>query len=412
MNRNLQLILFFILIVGSILAFVYYKKNYAPKYDWTQNFKKSSDQPYGLKLFYTAVKKQSPKFTVVRGEFYQMYDTSETNSSFVSIGSEFFADSTQALDILKYVERGNHVFLAVNYSPLEILRNFVPIGDSINPFTDQRDSVISLRFINNGAPSHNSIKFHYQQFKDTAAYYWGVYRYSYFNGALMNYGFKPLFSINDSNIIAFYREYGKGRVIVHANPILFTNYYMVTENGFNHANHMLTQLRNGHTYWDEGGALGNNNDFDSEGSNPLKFLFSHPYLKMAWYLLVATIVLYVMFRSKREQRIIPILPLNTNASIEYTKAIGTLYFQNKGQTHIAAEMYTIFLSDVRARYNINTDVPDTELVEQLSQRSGIDKRILYNLFKQFKYVKTDSEATKDNLIQLYNSIENYHKKRK
>lgn len=72
----------------------------------------------------------------------------------------------------------------------------------------------------------------------------------------------------------------------------------------------------------------------------------------------------------------------------------------------------IFLFDIRSRYNIFTDIAEMQLIEQLAVRSGINKNILYTLFNQFKYVRLDPESNTDDLIRLYDSIENYHKKRK
>jgi hypothetical protein len=186
---------------------------------------------------------------------------------------------------------------------------------------------------------------------------------------------------------------------------------MIKKNGFQHANNLLSQLHNGPTYWDDPNALETKNSKTTNG-NPLKFLFSHIYLKWAWYLLLITIGLYLIFRSKREQRIIPLMPVNTNTSIEFTKAIGTLYFQNKGHRHIANEMYMIFLSDIRSRYNIFTDIAEMDLIDQLTMRSGINKSIIYNLFNKFKYVRLDPESNSDDLIRLFDDLENYNKKRK
>lgn len=413
MNRNLAPILFIILIVGGIAAFIYYKKNYFPKYSWAADYKKNSDQPYGLKLFYTAVKNQEQKTTVIFNQSYDKLDTNQSNSNFIFVGNDFYVDSVMAFRILKYVEKGNRVLISSNYCPFEIVRNFVPIGDTIAGFDEVRDSIVSIEFTQDKVPFPAKTNFHFQFLKDTVAYSWNVYRKSYFKDTLAYYHFVPLSFLNDSNLNAFTIRHGKGEIIIHSNPILFTNYYMIRQNGFEHANNILSQLHSGPTYWDDPNSIHNeSNNSSDESNNPLKFLFSHPSLKWAWYLLLFTILLYLVFRSKREQRIIPLMPVNTNASIEYTKAIGTLYFQNKGYSQIANEMYIIFLSDIRSMYNLSTDMPEAELTEQLSMRSGVNRNLLYQLFKQFKYVRTNTDPKEDDLINLYDAIDNYYKKRK
>lgn len=415
MNRNRGLLIFILIVVAGIIAFVYYKNNYFPKYNWFKNYDKNNEQPYGLNLFYKILEEKSKGSTLLHNESYDTIDTNETNSNLIFVGDDFYVDSLTAVDLLRYAERGNCIFIASNYCPLEIARSFVPIGDSIFGFKSNFDSLITVNFNDKKLPYPEELIFHHQYLKDTVGTYWSIYRNRYFNDTLTNYDFIPLSFINDSNVNSFYVLHGKGKIIFHSNPILFTNYYMIRENGFKHTNNFLSLFNNGHLYWDDQ----YNNQYNSDDgddpsnpNNPLKFLFSHPYLKIAWYLFLATILLYLIFRSKREQRIIPILPVNTNASIEFTKAIGTLYFQSKERHHIVNEMYFIFLSEIRSRYFLATDIPDAELIEQLTLKSGIDKTTLYDLFRQFRYLRSYPEATNNEIMKLYDSIEKYHKKRK
>lgn len=411
MRRSTPLIVFLILVVGGIVTILYYKKTYFPKYNWNVDYRKTSDQPHGLKLFYNIIKNQKTETTLLYNQSYELLDTNLTNSNFIFVGDDFYVDSTAALYLLKYVEKGNRVLISSNYCPMELVCRFVPVGDSIYGYTERLDSVVSLDFSGDTVPYPSKLSFHYQYLKDTLAVNWSVYGIRYFKDTLAQYGLIPFSIYNDSCVNSFYVKRGKGKIIFHANPVLFTNFYMVTENGFRHANNYLSQLHKGPTYWDDPYSVQQNNS-RAGSNNPLKFLFSHPYLKWAWYLFLITIVLYLIFRSKREQRIIPLMPVNTNASIEYTKAIGTLYFQSKGHNPVANEMYMIFLSEVRSRYGIFTDIAETDLIDQLSLRSGINKSVLFNLFKQFKYVRNNEDATADDLIILYNAIEYYHKKRK
>ncbi|PBQ33816.1 hypothetical protein CNR22_19190 [Sphingobacteriaceae bacterium] len=408
MSRSL--IVFSLLIALLIGVFIYYKNAYFPKYNWTPDYKINSEQPYGLKLAYTTIK-NNHSTTIIYNQSYHLLDTNSSNSNLVFIGDDFYIDSVAASSLIKYVEKGNNVLISSNYSPLEILRNFIPLHDTIYGFGGRMDSLISLDFRGDSVPFKKKIDFHYQYLKDTASTYWSYYGSNYYKDTLSTYDFEPISFLNDSNLNAFYVRCGKGKFILHANPVLFTNYYMVGQNGFEHANNMLSKLHKGPVYWDDHTSVQSNSS-RSAHVNPLKFLFSHPHLKWAWYLFLITIVLYLVFRSKREQRIIPLMPVNTNASVEYTKAIGTLYFQSKGHTHIANEMYILFLSEIRTRYNLSTDMAELDLVELLSIRSGIDKSVLYNLFKQFKFIRSSEDASADDLINLHNAIENYNKKRK
>lgn len=410
MSRSL--VIFSLLIAVLIAAFIYYKNNFFPKYNWEPDYRTKSEQPYGLKLIYSTIKNNHAT-TIIYNQSYYLLDTTASNSSLVFIGDDCYIDSTSSANIIRYVEKGNIVLISSNYSPLEILRCFIPAKDTIYGFDGGMDSLISLDFSADSVPFKKKINFHYQQFKDTVSNYWNYYRSGYYRDSLTHYNFRPISFLNDSNVNAFYFQCGKGKFIVHANPLLFTNYYMIRQNGYEHANNLLSKLHKGLVYWDDHtSSQPNNEDSKKARANPLKFLFSHPYLKWAWYLFLVTIILYLIFRSKREQRVIPLMPVNTNASVEYTKAIGTLYFQSRGHTHIANEMFILFLSEIRSRYNLSTDIAEKELVELLSIRAGIDKSVLFDLFKQFKFVRSGLDTGADDLVNLYNAIENYNKKRK
>lgn len=415
MSRKVTFVLFALLILGGVVLFVYYKKHYFPKYNWYPDYRKKSDQPYGLKLMFDLLKEQKDGVTVFSSNEYLELDTTLVNTNFITVGNEFFPDSINGVHLLKYVENGNCLFISSEYAPLEIITHFVPIGDTIHGYADMYDSIVHVNFTQDSLmPFREDLRFHHQFLKDTTSRGWTFYEQSYFNDTLAQYGFVPISNCNKQYYGGFYINHGKGKIVVHANPFLFTNYCLTQKNGYKHLANFMSMLNKGPIYWDD--PLGNQsrhgNNEHGTMQNPLRFLFSNDSFRWAWYVFLITVLLYLLFRSKREQRIIPILPVNTNASIEYTKAIGTLYFQTKNHQPLAHELYIVFMAEVRNRYNLPPDLPEQELVSQLSTRSGIAQNVIYNLFKQFKRLREDKESTSDDLIALYKSIENYHKKRK
>jgi hypothetical protein len=411
MNKNLVVILFLLVVAILIAAVVYYQKEYTPKYEWGESYTKDNAQPYGMKLFYTIIKKQNKTVTLIKDQSYQELDTNKTNSNFIMMAHNLNLDSAEASIILKYVEKGNNAFICSNVAPLELSRTFVPATDSIDGYEEYYDSIISVNFGKTNVPYPQKIKFHYQNLKDTIKNNWCGYRWNYFFDTLTYYDFKAISTIDDTIVNSYYIQHGKGKLIFHCNPVLFTNYNLLQKDGFAHVNNILSYFKNGSIYWDDP-ASDNTYTGKSAQGNPLKFLFSDYRLRWGWYLFIITIFLYLIFRSKREQRIIPILPKNQNTSIEYTKAIGTLYYQKGGHNNIASEMYILFLSDVRSRYNIFTDMEEKDLITEISIRSGIKALEIADLFNQFNTIKSNPNTNSKELIELYNSIENYHKNRK
>lgn len=413
MNRNVVVILFIVVIGGAIAALVAYANQYSPKYNWNPELYKRSEEPYGLKIFYDALDKQPQKLATISKGFYQNLDTNKTNTTFLSIGSNLYYDSLKAEHLLKYVEKGNVALIASDGAQTEILRNFFFTTDSVNEFDYYYDSLVAVDFINKELPFSKKINFHHQYLKDTANTYWSGYHKNYFNRSFKKYGFEPFSLIRDTVINSFYIEHGKGKIYFNSTPLLFANYYLIQKNGFEYTNNILSTFNDGEIFWDET-SLKPAFDMGGEASaqnNPLQLLFSHYTLRWGWYLFLITVCLYLLFRSKREQRIIPLMPKNTNTTIEYTKAVGVLYFQKKEHKNIANEMYTIYLAEVRARYHITTNVEEKELIEKISKRSEIKKEDIENLFNQFRKIRFSPIANAKDLIKLHQTIEEYHKKR-
>ncbi len=407
MNRNVVVILFFVIGGGAIVLFYNYIKQYTPEYNWSQQYQKKSEEPYGMSVFYKLLEGGSRDIIPIKRDFNKTLDTNVINTNYIVAGDYLYTDSLRANHILKYVEKGNNALILCNAAPLEITRNMIDENDTIYDYSSALDSLISVRFM--GEDSTKQLKFHYQNLKDTSAYYWHSYSNEYYYDTLSINGFEAISSINN-NINCYSFNWGNGKVIVHSNPILFTNYNIIQENGFTNANNILSYLKNGDIYWDEmsqqyyeesgGGSMEN---------NPLQFLFSHYTLKWGWYLFLGTIIIYLLFRTKREQRIIPVLPKNTNSTISYTKAIGVLYFQKGQHKLIANEMHILFLANLRTSYHINTDLEELELIDQITSKSGIEKDNITSIFKHFRKVRFSPIANSKDLINLHNAVEFYYK---
>lgn len=394
-----------IVVVLILLYFTFRSKG--PKYDWSTNYYKGSKQPYGTELFYRLLEKTNTVdqvSTILSPDL----DTTLRATNFFYLHENFELDSEDCQQALRYVEKGNNLIIATDDAPLELLRCFVPVTDTIQGFRFYRDSITTLSFETKLAPYPKPIDLVYRKFNDTIGYAWGYYHKRYFTDTLVNYGFSSYAFFPDSNVCAFTISHGKGNILIHANPILFTNFYFARSEGFAHTNNMLAQFAKGKVLWHE-------YDYDSYSganaysNNPLRFLFSQKSLKFGWYIFLLALVLYILFRSKREQRVIPILPRLKNTAVEFIKTSALLYYKSNGHHHIAKEMHLVFLADVRHKLNLATDLPEQDLIKNIAIKSGIETQIITKLFSHFKYVMTPNVATNDDLIDLHHQLENYHK---
>ena len=133
-------------------------------------------------------------------------------------------------------------------------------------------------------------------------------------------------------------KYGKGQLLLHTTPIAFSNFHLLREQNVEYAGRVFSHLVEGPIYWDNYSnvslALARRmNDlayynpyktFNDEG--PLQYILSQPALAWTWYLGLTLALLYLLFRAKRKQRVIPVLEPNHNTSLEFISTIGRLVF--------------------------------------------------------------------------------------
>jgi hypothetical protein len=393
-------------------VFVFYIQGHTPKYKWDSEYSRKSEQPYGLKYLYDLLKEK--KLNFVSNQSFDLLDTNVSNTNLIAIDSELELDSANTLFLLAYVKNGNKAFISTDAVPKTLLKSSLSmsLNDSIDEYDFYESDSIKVNYFSSDIPHPEYLKFHYQYLKKVTKRNWSGYKPFYFNSVLRNDSVVPISFFNDSVVNCFYVQYGKGGFIFHSDPILFTNYNMIQTSGFKNANNVFSYLNNGPIYWSEYDNFSELDNGHGYGSNPLKFLFSHYTLKAGWYLFLFSIFIYVLFRSKREQRIIPVLFKNKNSSIDFAKDIGSLYYQKKAHHNIATEMYNMFLSDIRTRYNIITFREQKDLIEQVVERTEINREIVLDLFKKFNEVKHDTNAKPKELVELYKALENFNKIKK
>jgi len=178
--------------------------------------------------------------------------------------------------------------------------------------------------------------------------------------------------------------YGKGMLYVHTNPILFTNFYLKNKNGLAYTEHALSVLSNEKIYWDEFSKLPSGGSNIENRKEYLKYILSVESLKWAWYLLLSTTLLFLIFKSKRKQRIIPVIEQVTNTSIEYVNTTGRLYAQIGNHRKLIQLNMRLFVSMIQQKYGITLKPGDTESIQYISNKSGIEADRYSELFKDYK----------------------------
>ncbi len=111
----------------------------------------------------------------------------------------------------------------------------------------------------------------------------------------------------------------------------------------------------------------------------------------------------MIFNAKRRQRIIPIKEPVKNTTVDFTKTIGNLYFQEKNHQNIAEKKIVFLLEKIRNEYYIDTFNLDETFINRLHQKSGKDKKIIENVVQLIKKIRNQSQTTEKELI-IFNEL--------
>ncbi|MGN6646542.1 MAG: hypothetical protein ACTHJT_08425 [Cytophaga sp.] len=196
--------------------------------------------------------------------------------------------------------------------------------------------------------------------------------------------------------------YGKGYLYVFTTPILLTNYFVKEKQGLSHAEEILSVLSNGKLFWDEVPAI---NRQESESSRPrtpyLKYVLAVEPLRWAWYLLLATVLIYILFESKRKQRIIPVIEPVNNTSIEYVQTTGRLYAQIGNHRKLIQLNMRLFISTIQQKYGVKINLDNPASVQWLATKSGIEAQRFIQLQEEYKRITLPGHEMKTKDLHLF-----------
>lgn len=416
MGKNKTAIIILIGLLGVGLGIYFWYSNIEkPKYNWYETYKNDKKEPYDTYIISEMLEKYFPenKFNVIRKRLHESLPRSK-GMNYVFIGSGMYLDSLSELKLLDFVNRGNNAFLSVPSIP-SVIEDTLNLGDCeyYHSVDYSYDSIVRLNFHDEKFKSDTAYIFNYQYINEAGNYSWShlidtcinpdlqVVYYGSMNSTLFNYARVP---------------FGKGYFYIHTTPMAFTNFHLLNKSSAEYASKVFSYLPEGDIYWDEFSKIPipysdeNNGGQLNWKKGPLYFILSQPALRMGWYLILALVLLFILFRAKRRQRIIPVLIPNTNTSLEFAETIGRIYYLQNDHKKLATQKMKLFLESIRNRYNIPTATIDEPFFLKLSQKSKVPQKDVERLFENYKVIENQKHINEHSLILFNQSIYNFYNK--
>jgi hypothetical protein len=140
--------------------------------------------------------------------------------------------------------------------------------------------------------------------------------------------------------------------------------------------------------------------------SPLSYIFSKPALKCAWLTFIFGMFFFMVFNAKRKQRIVPIIKPLPNTTIDFTKTIGNLYYQEGDHDTIINKKIIYFLEKIRGQYLLDTSKLDDDFIKKLAQKSGKKPVDIQNVvFLINNYRRSPHNSVEEDLIAIDTAIE-------
>ncbi|RNC79399.1 MAG: hypothetical protein ED557_15065 [Balneola sp.] len=383
-------------IASIVLAYIGFQI-YGPKpIDWSQSYISTHKKPFGTYILFNELDHLFP------GEQLGI----NMDPIFISLGDSYqppvrnwvFIDRSLSIDpwetelLLDEVSEGNYVFMAA-------LSFSGKLADTLNistdyyytPFDSTRfDQTIISNFSNPALKDPDGWKF---------------------NGELRNYFLKvdssstTSLGTNQYGEVNFIRvEHGEGAFFLHSNPLAFTNFYMKETELASYAFTALSYLPVRPTIWDE-----YYKRYREIELSPMRYILANTPLRNGWFISVAAILLFMIFRSKREQRIIPVLAKPKNTTIAFANTIGSLYLEQGSHKTMFQKKYLFFLEYIRSNLNLNTQIIDDTFIKAVSDRSGIFLEEIEKLFDLILLLNSKEEITEQELTIITQRIDRFYK---
>ena len=323
--------------------------------------------------------------------------------------------------LLEFVEAGNCAFIACEDLSYRVR---AAISDkSYFRFNDYYDTSFVLNFYHPKLLQEKPIEVKNAELNSHS--YPRYKSWKYFLDADLGDGFVRIaYNTSVDYPVCIGLQYGKGSFIIHSAPAAFSNYNMFDEGGKYHAEAIFSHLPKGNIYWhhDFGkysplrgvpqptiSEQSNSGKSNYSKSSPLQFIMNEPALFTALILLMVGVLLYMVFQSKRRQRIIPVVESNENSSVEFVKTVSTMYFQQKRHDKLIKHKELIFLSFLRQQYYVSSSKITANFITKVAHKSGVDEKRVKDIFNALDKGKKNRNVSKAELLDLYNKLEYFYK---
>jgi hypothetical protein len=317
----------------------------------------------------------------------------DTARSLIIVSPRFAPEPDDMKSIIRFAADGNNQVFISAFSIGDTVMSLLHLKRSLFFNVGGDSSEVSLL-----DPVHNRwVKFNYP------GYSYDSYFESIDTGYTMILG-KDLNDRPDFIRISFAKG---GAIFIHLNPFVFSNFFLLHGRNKLYYDLALSYLpvRTQVVEW---------SDFfrytrKTDSFSALRFILSKRSLRWAFWLTLLLFLWMFIFESKRKQRPVSEIPPLRNASEDFVKTVGRLYFQQKDNQNLAGKMITVFLENIRSAYNLSTSILNDEFARKLAFRTGRPEKEIIQMIQLIHEARLNPDLSDQELMDLHQQISQFTK---
>lgn len=323
----------------------------------------------------------------------------DTGALYINVSKNYFVGEQGVHAMKSFVEKGNNMFIVSENFDSSFL-DF--LGITITP----KSAFMVLEDM-----QYTSVRLNTVHFFDSTRYAYFYFPFKNNFTTIADSAIKIL-GVNENGkpnfLVVFY---GRGRFFIHCEPRAFSNYFLLQRNNYNYLQQALSFVpaEPEHVIWDDFYNKRYRAPSDKDNKTGLAVLLQFPAMAWAFGLLIALLLLYLFFGSKRRQRVIEELPPNVNTSVAFAETVSRLYLQKKDNKGIADKMITYFFEHIRNQYFLNTSQVNDSFLHTLSRKSNMPFMDTEKLFAHIQRIQESYAISDQELLLLNQQIESFYK---
>lgn len=395
--------------------------------NWNETYRPDEKQPLDTYVLYELLEARPEGVTLIQDSSLVFTEDSLERSNYLFVGFQPYYREAAVTQLLDYVERGNTAFIAASFLPEDLAYHlfgdqcyYDQFADLPNQYDDPRypisyrDTIVAYLY-----PRPDSFELRNER-------YWQPYTVPHYTlddrlfcDELLDNDILGVIDTVGVNFVRF--GWGEGNFYFHTNPFYFTNYFLVDTLQAGYAEQVLSVMGEGPVFYDDyhrnyrpspSSRRSSQNVRRSynggrnllEGNQALSYIQERRELALAWYTLVAGVVLFVLFRGKRRQRVIPVIRRRENSSRRFIDTISRLVYQKGNHAALAQRELTSLRYHLKHRFGLRwregEDPP-----EDLARQTGLGAEVIELALRYIRLATRSKTLTEEELLRFYRAIE-------